>query len=312
VTANLKRKQHKAERQLTLERKAVASKVAKAAELAKKSAEKSVRRAEDKTKKYETRMRTLAGQSEKLAAENRRLKEQIEKGETDQSQGLLEEKLLLKFLIGKFPDDKYEHPGKGGDILQHVRHPSDQVVGLIVYEVKRVATFQQSHVRQASAARRQRAADYAILVTNAFPARKKLFYVDRDVLVISPAGLEPLVHTARASLLSLHKLKASGARKQQAVQAVYNYLAGGEYSGKIADIAGQRLDLEKVLREEWNSHKRIWRQRLQIYGHVFSDVTAIDYRLRSLVGATQVGSRNAFPAQRRLHPGLDVPKEMSG
>jgi hypothetical protein len=301
----------KLQRKVEDEKKASAERVRRVREAARKAADRDVRRERDKTRKYEQRVKTLANTSQKLAAENQRLKEQIERGETNQSQGLLEEKELLRFLRDKFPHDEYDHTGKGGDILQHVRTPRGQVVGCIVYEVKKVAGFQRAHVRQASEARRLRDADYCILVTNAFPAKQELFYVDRDVLVISPAGIEPLVHTARASLLSIHGLKASGEQKQKAVQAVYDYLAGSDYTAKIVGIAGQKLDLEKLFRDEVTSHTRVWKRRVTIYTNIFGDIAVIDTRLRHLLTQTRGQERKTLTAQPAPLPSFVAPKELA-
>ena len=65
-----------------------------------------------------------------------------------------------------------ENP-KGGDIIQTVVEQGKEV-GKIVYECKKVKMFNKSHVEQAKEARRIRQADFAVLVTNAFPSKKHL------------------------------------------------------------------------------------------------------------------------------------------
>ena len=72
--------------------------------------------------------------------EERHVKEQIEKGITPQIEGLLEEGKLLAKLKELFQHDKFEHPGKRGDIIQSVIEQGKEI-GKIVYECKKVKTF---------------------------------------------------------------------------------------------------------------------------------------------------------------------------
>lgn len=259
---------------------------------------------------YQRKMKKLAANAQTLASQNKQLTEQIERGETDQSQGLLEEAELLRFLKQRFPQDRFEHTRLGGDILQDVCTTTGEAVGRIVYEVKRVSKFLQEYVRQAAEARRLRAADYAILVTNCFPAKRKLFFVDGDVLVISAAGVEPLVHTARASLLSIHGLKVSGDQRSRAIQAVHDYLAGGEYSRTLARIDAQKRDLERLFKDELSSHKRVWKRRLTIYGNVFSDISEIDSKLSFLLSSANGASQKQLESNVPRLPAFSGPVEL--
>ncbi len=239
-------------------------------------------RVQSRLASYEKRMSSLADKSRRQNEEIRRLKEQIEKGVTPQIEGLLEEKNLLRFLRGLFPHDGFAHTGKGGDIVQTIVSDGKKA-GVIVYECKKCKKFDSKFILQASEARRQREADYAILITNTFPAKNHFFFVSRDVLIISPAGLEPVIHTARQSLIRLLLLTTSQVQKQRAVQAVYAYLAGTEYSSKIANIAEEMIGLSREVKSELNFHKRNWRKRYRIYRAVFGDIAAIDGKLRKLV-----------------------------
>ena len=249
-------------------------------------------RVQSRLASYEKRMTSLVEKSSHQNEEIKRLKEQIEKGVTPQIEGLLEEKSLLRFLRDLFPHDGFDHTGKGGDVVQTVLSDGEKA-GVIVYECKKQKRFDPKFIVQASEARKQRSADYAILVTSTFPAKKQFFFVARDVLVISPAGLEPVVHTARQSLIRLLLLKASEAQKQKAVQAVYSYLAGTDYSSKIANIAEEMLALSNELKTELSFHKRNWKKRYSIYRAVFGDIAAIDVRLRKLVSGIPMSAEAA-------------------
>ena len=267
---------------------------------------KSLRRIEAREANYKKQLKANTDRLATITEENKRLKEQIEKGVTPQIEGLLEEKKLLAFLRTLFPNDNYNHTGKGGDII-HTVMIGNQAAGVIVYECKKCRKFQRSYILQTASAKRQRGAQYAILVTNTFPKRNTAFYVDphRDVIVLSPAGLHPVVHTARKSLITLHQLRASDADKDKAVRAVHSYIAGPEYGERINGIVAEAQELAKQFREEVQSHRRAWRTRDRIYRTVFSDVASIDSTLRALIQRLD-GARSLkkLPANALSFPSL--------
>jgi hypothetical protein len=241
-----------------------------------------LKKTKNKMSQLENSLKVSAKKYEQANDEIKKLKEQIEKGITPQIEGLLEEGKLLLKLKELFPKDKFEHPGKGGDIIQFVIEQYKEV-GKIVYECKKVKSFSASHVEQAKVARNQRQADFAVLVTNAFPSKKQYYFVEKTVFVISPISLEPIVYTLRESLVKMAILKMSNEAKQKAVQRVYDYLSGNEYNNKINDVANQLMELGKDLKSEITSHRRIWEKRYQLYKGIFTDISTIDYKLKDLV-----------------------------
>ncbi|MEW6702832.1 MAG: DUF2130 domain-containing protein [Bacteroidota bacterium] len=241
-----------------------------------------LRKTKNKMGQLENSLKVSAKKYEQANEEIKKLKEQIAKGVTPQIEGLLEEKNLLAKLKELFPNDKFEHPGKGGDIIQFVIE-QEKEIGRIVYECKKVKTFNKSHVEQAKEARRQREADFAVLVTNAFPSKKQYYFVEKTVFVISPVSLEPITYTLRESLVRMALLKMTNEAKQKAVQKVYDYLSGSEYNNKMNDVAGQLIDLAKDLKVEIKSHKDRWEKRYSIYSKLYSDVGHIDFKLKGLI-----------------------------
>lgn len=248
------------------------------------------RRAEDRQHKYQVATGKLR---DKIGDLERRLKH----GETAQSEGLLEERVLVAFLRGQFKNDHFQHVGKGGDILHDVCTDRGAKVGRIVYEVKRVTTWSSSHVRQCAEACVKREADLAILVTNRFPARKQHYFVERGVLVISPVALVPLVHTAREGLLNVHALRVTGDKKKRAVQAVYDYLAAGQYAEHIRRVAQHFTDLELLFHKEVDTHRKVWEGRLTHYRGILGGVATIHDRIRSLLAP--VDQSATLPANAR-------------
>jgi len=174
------------------------------------------------------------------------------------------------------------HTGKGGDIIQMVVEQKKEI-GKIVYECKKVKNFDKKFIQQAKEARRIREADFAILVTNAFPSKKQFYFVEKSVFVISPISLEPITYTLRESLVRMAILKITNEAKQLAVQKIYDYLSGYDYNNRINDVSNQLMDLGQELKKEIDSHKRVWVKRYNGYRTIFNDVGIINYKLKELV-----------------------------
>jgi len=258
-------------------------------EFQKKEAE--FKKAQNKMKQLEASLKLSAAKYEKANEEIKKLKEQIEKGITPQIEGLLEENKLLAKLRELYPIDKFLHTGKGGDIIQIVLDGKSEA-GKIVYECKKVKNFDKKHIQQTKNAKLLREADFAVLVTNAFPSKKNFYFVEKDVFVISPISLEPITYTLRESLIRISVLKLNNQAKERAVQMVYEYLSGSEYKNRVNEIANNLVELGNELKKEISSHKSIWIKRYNTYKNIYYDIQNIDYRLQNLL-------QNNLPDQNR-------------
>lgn len=269
------------------------------AELAKQADD--LKKSKNKMAQLENSLRVSAEKYRKASEEIEKLKEQIQKGITPQIEGLLEEKVLLAKLEELFPQDKFEHPGKGGDIIQFVIEQGKEV-GKIVYECKKVKNFEKKHIEQARQARDTRHADFAVLVTNAFPSKKQYYFVDKNVFVISPVSLEPITYTLRESLVRIALLKMSNAAKEKAVQRVYDYLSSHEYNDKVNDVANQLMELGRDLKKEIVFHKNTWERRYNIYRALFNDIGVIDSNLKDLVHNRLQNKQRLLPEPKKQFP----------
>jgi hypothetical protein len=210
------------------------------------------------------------------------LKEQLKKGTTPQSEGLLEEKVLLQKLKELFKTDKFDHTGKGGDIIQTVIERGREI-GKIVYECKKVADYKKEYIDQTRKARQERSADFAVLVTNKFPKKAQGYFVEKQVFVISPVSVELISQTLRGSLVQLSLLKGDPALKNVAIQKIYSFLSSNDYSNRINDFVGQIVELRKDLESEVNSHAKIWTKRYKGYAVLYGGVHLLDGKLKDLI-----------------------------
>ena len=196
------------------------------------------------------------------------LEEQIEKNKTASELGFSSEKEFLAVLEKAFPEDSFEHTGKGGDISHSVMNKGKQI-GVICYELKKVSNFSSAHITQAYKAKQVRNADYGILVTNAKRHNQDtIFDMQKGVIIIHHAGAIVLVSLLRNQLLEISKLKLSSAKRSEKVDAVLNYIQSPPFKNSIESIIIDTVELHESLQKEVKGHVNVWRGRLQKYRNI--------------------------------------------
>lgn len=277
----------------------------------KTSFDKKQRLQKDRNEKLLKQYKSFQAKTEKQSASAQKkiasLEEQVQKGQTPQMLGLLEEKVFLAELRKAFPNDQYEHTGKGGDIVHNVYDRSHQV-GCIVYELKKVSRFSNSHVSQTREAKSLRHADYGILVTNAKrPKAASSFLVERGVIVIHPAAAIVLIGILRSNLIEIAKLRLSRQERDNTIKAVMDYIQGPQFSNSISDIVQDTIDLYDHLKKEVVDHTRNWQRRLDKYRTINNNARRIDQRvIKLLVSSTE---RKQIPASGAIQA-IELPERI--
>ncbi len=225
------------------------------------------------------------------------LKKQLARETTPQIEGLLYEDTLLAALRKEFPEDEFRHTGKGGDIIQLIRHKA-KTIGGIVYECKRVRHFQTAHITQAAEAKLKRKTDYAILVTNATSKGYKGFSMEKGVLIVHPAGVISLVHLLRGQLVSIDDMKLSGAQRSEAIQKTIQFIEGPEFKNSMDAVIQETQELYDSLCKEVLDHKKAWKRRY--VGYV---------KIRQETLAVKIKTNNALTGkkQEQLDSGSELP-----
>jgi len=228
------------------------------------------------------------------------LEEQIKKNQTPQVLGLLEEGVFLEKLEEMFPGDKFEHPGKGGDIIHYVID-KEKEVGVIVYELKKVATFSKSHIIQTFEAKQKRNADYGILVTNAKRSKDDFgFSVSKNVIIIHPAGALVLVNIIRDHIVRISKLKLSVEKRKQTIQAVLEYIQGPSFRNGIETIIEDTKELYLSLTKEVKDHLKTWELRFNKYRNIHSGAYSIETKVVNLLA--NEGGKKKLPRVEVIEP----------
>jgi len=221
-------------------------------------------------------------QVHELRKEIEELQKQLKRETWPQKEGLLSERELATELHRRFPEDKVQHTGKGGDVIQTVVRNGEQT-GIMVYECKRVKHYYTSHVKQALEAKEKRKADFAILVTNAMKKGTQGFFTERGVIVVHPAGLLSLTNILRSQIIQIAEMKLGQQERDKAIKMTLEYLEGPEFSNSMDAIIQESIALYQDLMEEVKKHIAGWKKRYSSYKKVHKEAFTVKTKSKALL-----------------------------
>ena len=225
------------------------------------------------------------------------LQNQLKKQTTPQVEGLLYEDKLLEALKNEFPDDKFQHTGKGGDIIQSVIYKNNPV-GTIVYECKKVLKFSSSHITQAAKAKRQRAADFAILVTNATKKGYSGFTIEKGVIIIHPAGVLSIAKLLRERIIQIANLNISKAQKNKVIQEMVKYMESAQFKNSLENIIQIVKEEYEDLEKEVKEHCKRWVKKKDAYFNIYKEI--VEVKQKTLDSITGEKSKPRLPPKFTL------------
>lgn len=235
----------------------------------------------DEREKVSREIVVLKGQLAQARGKLREAQRRAEQGLTPQLEGLLYEKDLARQLAQRFRQDRIVPAGKGGDVIHHI-NVNGCKVGTIVYECKKVSKLARAHVEQARRAKMQRDADFAVLVTSAKAGNTFGFWLQKDVLVIHPAGVLALAAWLRDSLVELAKARMPRSERERAAREILDFLASPAFKNGVEDSIRRAEELGRGLQDEVNSHRRAWLRRLDHYRAIWLDARTIVQRVAKI------------------------------
>jgi len=225
------------------------------------------------------------------------LENQLKKQTTPQVEGLLYEDKLLEALRNDFPGDKFQHTGKGGDIVHSIIYKNNHV-GTIVYECKKVLKFLPSHINQAAKAKCQRNADFSILVTNASKKGYNGFTIEKAVIIIHPAGVLSLVKLLRDRIIQIANMKISKAQKNKVIQEIIEYMESAQFKNSLESVIQIVKDEYEDLKKEVKEHCNRWIKKRDAYRNIYTEI--VNVKQKTLDSITGEKSKPALPLKFTL------------
>lgn len=223
----------------------------------------------------------LRGKDE-LIEKLRRTVRQLQKGTTPQTEGLQWEPKLVARLKREFPGDDIEHKGKQGDIL-HIVTSERKSAGIIVYECKRTARVSDEHIAQARKARKDREADFAVLVTTGRKRGFNGFMQVDSVLIVSPLGVISLAALLRDHLIEMLKLEITKEERAIIAQRLVGHITSPQFKNPLEEMIRRASGLQDMLKREVQNHISVWKRRWNHYQTIQWDGARIQQNLQLVI-----------------------------
>ena len=234
-----------------------------------------------KTKEYKLQME----QQQKLIEE---LKRKSEQGSM-QLQGESQELLLEEILKENFPFDIIEEVGKGvegADCMQIIRNSAGTVCGKIIYESKRTKAWSNSWVDKLKSDKRNKGADAAILVTQAFPKNIDRFGEKDGIWLCGFTELNSVAHLLRNGIINVYEANKAQEGKGEKMQMLYDYLTGNEFRGQVEAIMEGFMAMKQGIAKEKIQMNKIWSEREKQLEKVLISTSGMYGAVKGIAGAS--------------------------
>jgi len=244
-----------------------------------------------KETEYQLKVRELEKQLEdqrKLAEE---MKRKAEQGSM-QLQGEAQELLLEEILRDHFPYDSVGEVGKGvegADCIQIVRNNFGSDCGKIIFESKRTKSFNSGWIEKLKTDMRNKQADVAILVTQAYPKDMSCFGEKDGVWICSFAEVIALTTALRHTIIRIADTKKAEENKGEKMQMLYGYLTGNEFRQQIETIVEGFLSMKNSITKERIQMEKLWKEREKQLEKVLLSTSGLYGSIKGIAGAS-IGS----------------------
>jgi hypothetical protein len=209
------------------------------------------------------------------------LKRRAEQG-SQQLQGEVQELELEALLAAKFPRDTIQPVPKGefgGDVLQRVVGPLNQICGTILWETKRTKNWSDGWLPKLREDQRAAKAEIAIIISQALPKEVDTFGFVDGVWVADPKVTLPVALSLRQSLIEIAAARQASEGQQTKMEMVYGYLTGPRFRQRVQAIveafSSMKEDLDrekKVINRQWAKREeqidRVMQATVGMYGDV--------------------------------------------
>ncbi|GAA4731930.1 DUF2130 domain-containing protein [Flavisolibacter ginsenosidimutans] len=216
------------------------------------------------------------------------MKRKAEQGSM-QRQGEVQELLLEELLKDHFPFDVVGEVGKGvegADCIQTVRNHLGQDCGKIIFESKRTKTFQQPWVEKLKTDMRNKNADVAIIVTQAYPKDFKCFGEMDGVWICSFGEVVALTNAMRHTIIRIAETKRGEENKGEKMQLLYDYLTGNEFRQQMETIVEGFLSMKTSIDKERIQMEKLWKEREKQLQKVLLSTSGMYGSIKGIAGAS--------------------------
>jgi hypothetical protein len=216
------------------------------------------------------------------------LKRRAEQG-SQQLQGEVQELELEALLAAKFPRDTIQPVPKGefgGDVLQSVIGPLNQVCGTILWESKRTKNWSDGWLPKLREDQRAAKADVAVIISQALPKDVETFGFVDGVWVADPKVALPVALSLRQTLIEVASARQASEGQQTKMEMVYGYLTGPRFRQRVQAIVEAFSSMKEDLDREKKAITRQWAKREEQIDRVMQATVGMYGDLQGIAGRT--------------------------
>ena len=216
------------------------------------------------------------------------LKRRAEQG-SQQLQGEVQELELEALLTAKFPRDTIQPVPKGefgGDVLQRVVGPLNQICGTILWESKRTKNWSDGWLPKLREDQRAAKAEIAVIISQALPKEVDTFGFIDGVWVADPKVALPVALSLRQTLIEVATARQASEGQQTKMEMVYGYLTGPRFCQRVQAIVEAFSSMKEDLDREKKTITRQWAKREEQIDRVMQATVGMYGDLQGIAGKT--------------------------
>jgi len=216
------------------------------------------------------------------------LKRRAEQG-SQQLQGEVQELELESLLTAKFPRDTIQPVPKGefgGDVLQRVVGPLNQICGTILWESKRTKNWSDGWLAKLREDQRAAKAEIAVIISQALPKEVDTFGFVDGIWVADPKVALPVALSLRQSLIEVAAARQASEGQQTKMEMVYGYLTGPRFRQRVQAIVEAFSSMKEDLDREKKTITRQWAKRDEQIDRVMQATVGMYGDLQGIAGRT--------------------------
>jgi hypothetical protein len=216
------------------------------------------------------------------------LKRRAEQG-SQQLQGEVQELELEALLTAKFPRDTIQPVPKGefgGDVLQRVFGPLNQICGTILWESKRTKNWSDGWLPKLREDQRAAKAEIAVIISQALPKDVETFGYLEGVWVADPKVALPVAFSLRQTLIEVACARHASQGQQTKMEMVYGYLTGPRFRQRVQAIVEAFSSMKEDLDREKKAITRQWAKREEQIDRVMQATVGMYGDLQGIAGKT--------------------------
>ena len=196
---------------------------------------------------------------------------------------------LESLLAAKFPRDTIQPVAKGefgGDVLQRVVGPLNQVCGTILWECKRTKNWSDSWLPKLREDQRAAKAEVAVIISQVLPKDVETFDLVDGVWVAHPKVTLPVAMSLRQTLIEVAGTRQASEGQQTKMEMVYQYLTGPRFRQRIQAIVEAFSSMREDLDRERKVITRQWAKREEQIDRVMQATVGMYGDLQGIAGRT--------------------------